>query len=197
MFKKIRTIFYKKGVPLKTKNLKFSYKKNTILKNINLTIKNNQILSIIGKSGEGKSTFLNLIVGVLTKKYEGSIKILGYENGLAKKDIGYVPQEISLIPDMNIEQNICFFGNLNGISENNAKKRGRLLMKTLHLNLPLTRFPREMSGGQKVRLNIVLSLIHNPKIIIMDEPFVGLDYFNRKILWHFLEYQKTEEKLLS
>ncbi len=183
-----------KKIPLKTKNLRFTYNKHEILKNVNLTVKSNQILALVGKSGEGKSTFLNLIVGVLTQKYKGSIKILGHESGLAKEDIGYVPQEISVLPELTIEENINFFGMINGVK--NSLSKGKTLMNTLKLDLSLNRLPTELSGGEKVRLNILLSFLHDPKVLILDEPFVGLDYLNRKILWHFLEHQKNRRKTI-
>ena len=189
-------LFKKNKIPLSAKGISFSYNQNDILKNLNLTIKQNQILSIIGRSGEGKSTFLNLIVGVLTKKYHGSIKILGYDRTLAKQDIGFVPQEISFIPDLNIKENIIFFGQLNGISEKNALKSAEKLMKALQLKIPLTRFPNEISGGQKIRLNIILSFLHLPKIMVLDEPFVGLDYSNRKMLWNFLKFMKNRKRTI-
>lgn len=194
MFKKLNWFKKSKKHPLKTQGLRFTYNKHEILKNINLTVKTNQIIAVVGRSGEGKSTFLNLIVGVLTKKYEGSIKILGHERGLAKEDIGYVPQDISLIPELTIRENILFFGNMNGVKD--AISKGKTLMKTLKLDLSLERLPTELSGGQKVRLNILLSFLHNPKVLILDEPFVGLDYLNRKILWQFLKHQKNKRKTI-
>jgi ABC-2 type transport system ATP-binding protein len=183
-------------IPLKTRGIYFSYNEEQILKNINLTIKSNQILAVVGRSGEGKSTFLNLIVGVLTKKYQGSIKIMGYETYLAKEDIGFVPQEISFIPDLNIQENIIFFGKLNGLNEKKALKTADSLMKALQLKIPKTRFPYELSGGQRVRLNIILSFLHLPKVMILDEPFVGLDYSNRKMLWNFLRYMKNRKRTI-
>jgi ABC-2 type transport system ATP-binding protein len=189
-------IFKKNKIPLKTKGIYFSYDKENTLKNINLIIKNNQILSVVGRSGEGKSTFLNLIVGVLTKKYKGSIKIMGFENYFAKEDIGFVPQEISFIPDLNLKENILFFGKLNGLNSKQSLKSATTLMKTLQLKIPLERYPYELSGGQRVRLNIILSFLHLPKLMILDEPFVGLDYSNRKMLWNFLRFMKNRKRTI-
>lgn len=189
--------FFKRNkIPLKTKNLSFSYSENEILKNFNLSIKSNQILAVVGRSGEGKSTFLNLIVGVLTKKYLGKIEILGLNRTLSKQDIGFVPQEISFIHDLNLEENIIFFGRLNGINKKKALKTANSLMKALQLKIPLSRFPYQLSGGQKVRLNIILSFLHLPKLMILDEPFVGLDYANRKMLWNFLRYMKNRKRTI-
>ncbi len=180
--------------PLKASNINFSYGKHKILDNFSLTIKHNQVLSVVGQSGEGKSTFLHLISGAMTDSYKGKIKIHGFSRSLAKRDIGFVPQEVSLIPDLSIKDNLIFFGSLNNMSAKRAQTKGKELMKLMQLDVEDSRLPSELSGGQKVRLNIIVSLLHSPKVLILDEPFVGLDYHNRKILWHFLKHQKNRKK---
>lgn len=182
--------------PLFARKIAFSYKDTEILRGLNLTVKSSQIIAVVGQSGSGKTTFLNIVSGVLTGKHTGKLSILGHNKSLAKDDIGYVPQDISLVPDMDLKENFQFFGSLNGLKNNVSVSVGKALMKTLQLDVPLNRLPTELSGGQKVRMNIIVSLLHNPKVIILDEPFVGLDYFNRKLLWHFLEHQKNRHKTI-
>jgi ABC-2 type transport system ATP-binding protein len=199
MIARVRGFFHRafgrgEEYPLAAKKIRFAYKNTEVLKNLNLTVKNSQIIAVVGRSGEGKSTFLNLIVGAITGRYGGKIEILGTKRNFAKEDIGFVPQDIAVVPDLTIEQNIVFFGNINGLKKEKALKAGRALISTLQLNVPLDRLPYELSGGQRVRLNILLSLLHDPKILILDEPFVGLDYHNRKLLWHFLQHQKNRRK---
>ncbi len=177
--------------PLKAKKVKFAYKDQDILKGLNLSIKSSQIVAVVGKSGSGKTTFLNIVSGVLTAKHQGSISIFGRGKSLSKEDIGYVPQELSIMPDLTIEENFKFFGRINGLDADQAIIKGVQLMDLLQLEVPKERYPSTLSGGQKVRLNIIASILHDPRIIILDEPFVGLDYFNRKLLWHFLEHQKN------
>lgn len=183
--------------PLSARNIDFSYGTKQILSKFNLQIKTSQIVSIVGRSGEGKSTFLHLIAGTLTNKFGGSIKISGFSRSLSKEDIGFVPQEISLIQDISIRDNIIFFGSLNGLSKNKALAASKELINILQLSkIGLSRFPSELSGGQKVRLNIIVSLLHKPKLYILDEPFVGLDFKNRKLLWNFLEQEKRRKKTI-
>jgi len=183
-----------KKKPLKTKKVNFSYNKNQILKDVTLEINPSTITAIIGKSGSGKSTFLKLISGIISKSYKGKIKIFGKNKNLNKSKIGFVPQEISLIPDLSIIDNIKFAGLNLGISEKKAIEKANYLLELLKLNESLEKKPNELSGGQKVRLNIVLSLLHDPNFIVLDEPFVGLDFQNRKLLWHFLESMKKKKK---
>jgi ABC-2 type transport system ATP-binding protein len=92
---------------------------------------------------------------------------------LSKDDIGFVPQDISLIEDMSLKENLVFFGALNGLSSKKSIENGVKLMSLLSLKQDLNKYPNQMSGGQKVRFNIIVSLLHNPKMIIMDEPFCG------------------------
>jgi len=194
IFKGIKRGLSQKKSPVLAKQVRFAYGDKEILKNFNLHIRTSQIVAVVGRSGEGKSTFLNLLSGVLTHTYKGKISILGQHRQLAKEDIGYVPQDVAVIPDLNIEENIVFFGRVHGIRKEETLRAGKELMKLLQLEMSLSRYPSELSGGQKTRLNIVVSFLHNPKVLILDEPFVGLDYHNRKLLWHFLQYQRNRRK---
>lgn len=182
----------KKRIPLSAESVKFSYSDKEILKDVTLDIKENAITAIIGKSGSGKTTFLKLVAGIIAQKYGGRIKIFGTSKIFKKSVMGFVPQEIALIPDLSILDNIKIAGLNLGITEEKALERSTELMKSLRLEEELYKKPNELSGGQKVRLNIILSLLHDPKIVILDEPFAGLDFRNRRLLWHFLKSLKKK-----
>ena len=187
----------KKPKPLVTKNVGFSYSNQEILNDISLQIKKGEIVSIVGKSGSGKSTLLKIIAGIISNKDKGKIKIFGKNKFFGKKSIGFVPQEIGIISDLSILDNIKIFSLNSGISENKGIAEAKKLMQTLKLEEDLNKLPTELSGGQQVRLNIILSLLHNPKILILDEPFNGLDFLNRRLLWHFLEsIKKTNRSII-
>jgi ABC-2 type transport system ATP-binding protein len=173
--------------PVYAEKVKFSYADEEVLKDVTLNVREGTITAIIGKSGSGKSTFLKLVAGIIAQSHQGKIKIYGKPKVIEKKSIGFVPQELALIPDLSILDNIKIAGLGLGLSEKLAQKKAKELMNQLKLDVRLSKKPTELSGGQKVRLNIVLSLLHKPKIIILDEPFVGLDFMNRMLLWHFLE----------
>lgn len=189
-FKKI----LKKVKPLETEGVGFSYPNQEVLRDVSLSLREGEIVAIIGKSGSGKSTFLKLVAGIISKKHKGEIKVFGKPKIFSKDQIGFVPQEISFIPDLSIEDNVKIFGLNLGMSEEQSIKKSYELLKMLKLEEDLKKKPTEMSGGQKVRLNIILSLLHDPKILILDEPFVGLDFLNRRLLWHFLESLKKKGK---
>ncbi|MFH1642782.1 MAG: ABC transporter ATP-binding protein [Nanoarchaeota archaeon] len=180
--------------PLSTESLQFSYSDQEVLRNISFDAKQGKIIAIIGKSGSGKSTFLKLVSGIIPTGFTGSIRIFGMPRIFEKRKIGFVAQELSFIPDLNLLDNIKLCGLNLGITEKLAVKKAKELMSVLRLNESLTKKPTELSGGEKVRFNIILSILHNPKIIILDEPFVGLDFLNRRLLWHFIGSMKKQKR---
>lgn len=187
--------FFKKSrKPLTAKKVYFSYEDKQILNDLTFNIKENKITAIIGKSGSGKTTFLKIASGIITKKYGGKIKIFGKNKTFQKNKLGFVPQENAFIPDLTIAENVKVCGLNLGITEKQALKKSNELMSLLKFEENLNRSPQFLSGGQKTRLNIILSLLHDPQIIILDEPFVGLDFQNRRLLWHFLEKMKHQGK---
>jgi ABC-2 type transport system ATP-binding protein len=180
--------------PLTTSEVGFSYSNQEVLRDISLTLKKGELVAIVGKSGSGKSTFLKLIAGIISTKYSGKIKIFGRNKFFNKDKLGFVPQELAIIPDLSIIDNIKITGLNLGISEEMAIKKANELMTMLKLEEDINKKPNQLSGGQRVRLNIILSILHNPEIIILDEPFVGLDFLNRRLLWHFLESMRKKGK---
>ena len=193
---KIKNLFKGNLTPIEAKSVKFGYGKKQILKDFSLKIGTGEIIGIIGQSGSGKSTFLKLITGVITKKFSGKIEIFGKNSKFNKSQIGYVPQEVSLIQELTIRENINVFGKLQGLTSEQAQKAAEPILELMHLSDFIDVTPGNLSGGQKVRINILLSILHNPSIIILDEPFVGLDYYNRKLLWFFFEELKSKKKTL-
>ncbi len=184
----------KKHKPLTTSKVGFSYTNQEVLRDISLSIKPGEIVSIIGKSGCGKSTFLKIIAGIISTSHQGKIKIFGKSKFLSKNSIGFTPQEIAIIPDLSILDNIKIFSLNSGITETKGIEQAKKLMQALKLEEDINKLPTQLSGGQQVRLNIILSLLHDPKIIILDEPFNGLDFLNRRLLWHFLESMRKKGK---
>ncbi len=183
-----------KKKPLLTKQVRFSYKNSEVLRNISFDLKKGELVSIVGKSGSGKSTLLKLIAGIISTKYTGKIRIFGKAKGFKKSKMGFVPQENAFIPDLSLEDNIKIMGLNLGITEGKAMEKANEYLSLLKIHDPLSKKPSEMSGGQRVRFNIVLSLLHEPDLLILDEPFVGLDFKNRRLLWHFLETMKSKGK---
>lgn len=182
MFKFFRKEEKKSNLALKVQNLGFKIGNKWIVKDISFKVKQGDIYGIIGLSGGGKTTLLKLLMNLISKS-SGKIEFFGGK--INKKYIGFCPQEDSFFQELSIKENIILFSSLRGIDYKQAIERGKKLMKKLHLEEDIDNLAKNLSGGQRKRLNIILSIIHNPKIVLLDEPFAGLDYYNRKLLWNF------------
>jgi ABC-2 type transport system ATP-binding protein len=171
-------------------NLKKSYGDVEVLKGINLKIKEGEIFALLGPNGAGKTTLMRIIAEGL-RYNEGEIKIFGKD--LSKEVltlIGYSPQENISYDLLTVEENLKFYADLYNI----PYKRIEELINIF--KLPKDKKAKDLSGGYKKRLNLAISLIHNPKILILDEPSTGLDVSSRKELWSLLKELKDMGKTI-
>jgi len=139
----------------------------------------------LGSNGCGKTTLLRLVVGRL-KPNAGSIQVFGTEPDMRQSHIGYMPQEIALFDELTIEEILLYFGTLYKMDTNTINIRIRHLIELL--NLPeKERNIYKLSGGQKRLVSIAVTMIHSPKLLILDEPTVGVDSLLRCRIWEYLE----------
>lgn len=160
---------------LKVDNISFGYDKNIIINNFYLDVKKGECIGIKGNSGTGKSTILRLIAG-LEKVKSGKIIIDGKDvtnTPTFNRNVGYVFQSFALFPHLNVQNNICF--GIKHLPRNERIKKLNDVVKMLEIENYLNRFPHELSGGQKQRVAIARSLVIDPKILLLDEPFSSLD----------------------
>ena len=173
-------------------DLSFGYpgQSSTIFSNFNLKIAEGERFGLFGPNGSGKTTLINLITGVLSFR-DGSIKLLGKEIKKRDKSInklfGYVSQDLSYYQELSPAENLEFFGAWSGLSMQEIKIRSKELFGILGLtelrNMPIQRF----SGGMKRRVNLAIGVIHNPKILFLDEPTVGVDVQTRVAIINYLK----------
>ena len=149
-----------------------------VLDNINLSVQQDEFLSVIGPSGCGKSTLLKLIAG-LDLNYEGNI-VLGTKEVIGpSKDRGFIFQEHRLFPWLTVEKNIA--GNLS-LKDPDTRKRVDNLITLVNLKGFEKAYPRQLSGGMSQRVAIARALLRNPEVLLLDEPFGALDAFTRSHL---------------
>ncbi|CAG9856408.1 unnamed protein product [Phyllotreta striolata] len=166
-----------------------SYGHTQILKKLCMTVEKGQIYGLLGSSGCGKTTLLNAIVG--RKRIEsGEIWVLGGKpgdpaSGVPGPKVGYMPQEISLTREFTVKDAIFYFGRIYNMKESDIKARYKELLDLLHLP-PDDRSLKDCSGGQQRRVSFAVALIHQPKLLILDEPTVGIDPLLREKIWSYL-----------
>nr|APD26548.1 ATP-binding cassette transporter subfamily H member -like2 protein [Brachionus koreanus] len=169
----------------------FNKSKTAVLNQVNINIEKNKIYALLGPSGCGKTTLLKCLLGLLD--YEHG-KVLVNQDNLSKKkknkvnlsELGYMPQETCLYSELSVGELFYYFGKLYSMSFKEIKKREKFLISLL--NLPNSKhLIANMSGGQARRTSLAVSLLNNPKILVLDEPTVGLDPMLRRKIWNFLE----------
>ena len=181
-------------------HVKKSFDGQEILKDFNLSVKEGEFLTMIGRSGRGKTTMLKLMNGLLTpdtgKVYVEGKNIAETDIISLRRRIGYVIQNRGLFPHMTVEKNITYVPVISG--KKNKKENHELALKLLKLvgleEEKLQRYPSELSGGQQQRVGIARALAANPKILLMDEPFGALDEITRQTMQdEILRLQKELE----
>ena len=160
------------------KNLTKNYGRNPALRGISFEIEDNEILGFLGPNGAGKSTTMNIIAGYLPST-SGTVKVNGYDiteqAREAKMCIGYLPEIPPVYPDMRVEEYLKFCAGIKGIKRADTMKEVESAMEKLHITDMRRRLIRNLSKGYKQRVGFAQALLGNPKVLILDEPTVGLD----------------------
>ncbi|XP_011307480.1 ABC transporter G family member 20 [Fopius arisanus] len=160
-----------------------------IFDGLNMTVRRGTIYGLLGASGCGKTTLLSCIVGI-RKLDRGEVWVLGGHPGsktssIPGPQVGYMPQEISLVHEFTGIGALYYFGRINGLEDDAIESRYAFLSDLLQLP-PRNRLIKHMSGGQQRRVSFACALIHEPELLILDEPTVGLDPLLRENIWNFL-----------
>ncbi len=167
--------------------------------NISLKVVRGELFGLLGPNGAGKTTTVNILCGLL-KPTSGFVSVGGYdvqrENVEVKRLIGVCPQETAVYPYLTGAENVELFGNLYALDKETLKSRRDMLLEKLGLVQDSQRKVEKYSGGMKRRLSIILALIHNPQIIFLDEPTIGMDPQSRRAVWDFMEELKKEGKTI-
>jgi len=163
------------------------YGATTAVKALSLTVGRGEMFGLIGPDGAGKTTTIRLICGLL-RADGGAIKVLGFdplrEHRKLTASVGYLSQRFSLYGDLSIDENIAFFAEIHGVRDYRAR-RDRLLDLT-QLTPHRTRLADRLSGGMKQKLALACTLVHEPALLMLDEPTTGVDPVSRREFWKLL-----------
>ena len=175
-----------------------SFSKKRILNGVSFYVRKGEIFGLIGRSGGGKSTLLNILTG-LSKADSGKIFLDGKEvtknTKFLKQNIGFVSQTDSLFPELTLKENCFYFGRLYSVKKSLIQTRFNKLCHILNLNSVKDKKLSVFSGGMVKRANILVSLIHFPELLILDEPTTGLDAILRDNLWDYIKKLNESEKI--
>ncbi|MEM2138869.1 MAG: ABC transporter ATP-binding protein, partial [Candidatus Woesearchaeota archaeon] len=186
-----------KEVIIEFSNINKSFGNKKILANFNLKIHKSDVLGIIGKSGSGKSTLLNILLGIY-KPDSGKIlykeKEINYNE--LKKIIGLTTQENSFYYKLSVYENMVYYANLYDVKKDNLKAYVIDLLKSVELDNSINLISEKLSGGMKRRLDFAISLLHEPEILILDEPTTGLDPLLVKQFWKIVNNYREKGKTI-
>lgn len=167
-----------------------------VLEDINLTVKDGEFICLLGPSGCGKSTLLKIIAGLLAKN-SGEVKLDDSVITQPSKNIGVVFQDPSLFPWRTVTKNIAFGMQINKIPKDEQAKRIEKYINMVGLKGFENKFPAELSGGMKQRVGLARTLVMNPEVILLDEPFSAVDFLTRCTLQEeLIEIWKREKKTI-
>jgi ABC-2 type transport system ATP-binding protein len=179
-------------VAVNIQNLGFTYPGQALycLNNLNLQVCQGERFGLFGPNGAGKTTLMNCMTGLL-RYQNGSIELLGKEVKNNRKQInclfGLVPQDFSFYQELSPVENLAFFGAWSGLNKNEIRIKTDELLEILDLTAVRHKPVQKFSGGMKRRVNLAIGVIHNPPILFLDEPTVGVDVHTRQAIINYLK----------
>ena len=180
------------------KELTKKYKEHVAVDHLSFEVEEGELFAFLGENGAGKSTTINILCTILEKN-AGDIEILGHELGREddkiRDDIGIVFQNSVLDAMLMVKENLYTRGAYYGLTKKQIAEQLSPFMKGFELEEIWNRKYEKLSGGQRRRVDIVRALIHNPRILCLDEPTTGLDPKSRKLVWDYIEYLRKEQHI--
>ncbi|MEO7176755.1 MAG: ABC transporter ATP-binding protein [Saprospiraceae bacterium] len=174
---------------IKTVNLSKQFGNFTAVDSLNFEVYPGEIFGFLGANGAGKTTAIRMLCGLL-KPSSGDAKVAGYdiyrETNHLKDNIGYMSQKFSLYEDLSIVENIRFYGGIYGLSDEQIKQKSKTFIEDLGLESQKNKMVQSLPLGWKQKLAFSIAMMHEPKIVFLDEPTAGVDPLSRRQFWDMI-----------
>ena len=185
---RVKIIMNKEKI-IQVENLTKQFGDFTAVKGISFDVYKGEIFGFLGANGAGKTTAMKMLIGI-SKPTKGEAIVAGFDvkvNGeLVKKSIGYMSQKFSMYDDLTIKENITFFGGIYGLSRTEIKRKTEILIAELGLQEVANNLVGSLPLGWKQKLSFSVALLHEPKIVFLDEPTGGVDPITRRQFWEMI-----------
>ncbi len=160
---------------LEVKNIKKEFNQKLVVNDVSFLVNSGEILGLLGKNGAGKSTIFRLILNIIDPE-EGQILLNGKKYTIKDtKLVGFLPEEGSLGQELTVYEQMCFYGSLKGMSEEQVLERLEYWLQKFDIVEYMNKRIKELSKGNRQRIQFIAAIMHDPDLIILDEPFSGLD----------------------
>lgn len=173
-------------------NLTKSFGDFKAVNNISFEVAKGEIFGFLGANGAGKTTAMKMLIGI-SKPSSGEALVAGFDvrnqSEMVKKNIGYMSQKFSLYDDLTIKENITFFGGIYGLTRKQIKEKTAIILAELELEAVATQLVGALPLGWKQKLSFSVALLHEPKIVFLDEPTGGVDPITRRQFWEMIYAQ--------
>ena len=183
------------GYAVQVSNLEKKFGPFTAVTGLSFTIDRGEIFGLLGPNGSGKTTTLNMISG-LSEPTSGTVEVFGLDpkrqSTAVRRLLGVVPQETALYEELTAERNLTFHAELFGFSGNEKKRRVAHMLELAQLTERAKSRAGTFSGGMKRRLALVRAMLHEPWLMYLDEPTLGVDVQSRNVIWEYIRHMKTE-----
>lgn len=178
-------------------NISKSFHNKPVIKNVSISIPSGEIICLLGPSGAGKTTLIRLLIGAIPAD-EGEIRYGDtlIPNLMLLKKLGFMPQNDAVYEDLSGANNLSFFAELYGMKKKDYTGRIDEVLRLVDLSEDSNKPVREYSGGMKKRLSLAAALLHEPDVLLLDEPTVGIDPVLRKTIWIQLKKLKEQGKTI-
>ena len=180
---------------IEVKNLSKVFGDFKAVNNITFEVYKGEIFGFLGANGAGKTTAMKMLIGI-SKPSSGEAIVAGFNvktnTEMVKKSIGYMSQKFSMYDDLTIRENITFFGGIYGLSTAKIKEKTKQLVQELQLEEMVDKLVRDLPLGWRQKLSFSVALLHEPKIVFLDEPTGGVDPITRRQFWELIYEQANK-----